>query len=243
MAKEREPNPRKRWFPGKPLIPGASRTREQYRSDTYITLSNGVMTADIYEDGELNVWIESRKVVEEHLLLDRELTDEYRAFLEKEDPPGSWSDHRQAWIKSKKWRIGEYGSDNTYNWDNFYFWGSTFEFTHFITKDGYEGAIIQWHLGGDARGGYTAGEVWMGSFSDFIMMQEEGDPKSPEAFLSVNDQLEGGLVWALAELGALDHPEDLPDHIREALDAIAQEERRAMERATGQTYFWPEGAP
>ena len=244
MAKK-EPSPRKRWYPGKPLIPGAARTREQYRGKTYITIGNGIMTADIHEDGELNVWIDSRKIAPEHLSLDTELTHEYRRFVDEKEAElsGSWLEQREAWIKAKKWRLGEYGSDNTNSLDNFYFWGSTFEFTHFITREGDEGAIIMWEGGDGHRRGYYAPEVWMGDFSGFMSAQEEGDPSSPETFLNVNYQMEGGLLWALAELGALDHPEDLPDFIQKAFVMIAQEERRAMERATGQTYFWPEFTP
>lgn len=234
---KKEQKLRKRWYPGKPLIPGAVRTRLEHQGETYITLNNGWMSADIYKDGELNVSIDSRKIAPEHLALDEGLTQEFRRFLEEEAPPGSWLDQREAWIKSKKWRLGEFGSDNTYNLDNTYFWGDTFEYSHFITDEGEEGAILKWQ---EVGGGYSNSEVWMGDFSNFMNLQEEGDPGSPETFLSVNDLMEGGLVLALDELGALNHPEDLPVFMQKALSMIAEEGRRTRERATGQTYFWPE---
>lgn len=237
---KKEQKLRKRWYPGKPLIPGAVRTREEYRGKTFITLNNGWMSADIYEDGELNVSIDSEKIAPEHLSFDATLTEEFRRFLDEKEPPGSWSEQREAWIKSKKWRLGEFLSDNTYNWDNAYFWGDTFEYTHFITREGEEGAIVKWQQTG---GGYSPSEVWMGDFPGFISTQEESDPSSPETFLSVNHLLEGGLVWALAELGALERPEELSAQIQKALAILTLEERRAMERATGQTYLWPEATP
>lgn len=210
-----------------PVPPWHTDVKVVYAGDMFIELEGGSTKAEVSWDGSWYCSYDSRKDIKDYMKLDRRLTEKIQADLASTYEGGGWAEWRKAWLKSetfpvgargpKDWhpkgkreplgkvygpRSGGYGSDNTTNMDSAYWWGDTFEYTHFLTTDGdEEGAIIMWHLGGDVRGNYSNAEVWMGDFGEFMGSQKESDPESPDSFLHWNRSFDGLLLWAMDELG------------------------------------------
>jgi hypothetical protein len=211
-------------------------------------------TADIFHrDFEWSISIDSMAAIKSHMTLDTRMTKDIQEFWEadKEKHYGStYKDRIMRWLKGgiarsvrsgpKEWRperkhhgitaklTDTYGYANTYNEDSAYWWGDTFEFAHFETEDGDEGAVILWNRGGGPMGSYFQPEVWMGDFEEFMSFQNEGDPWSVETFLGWNSTFENGFMWAWEKMGVFDDPdehiEDLKDrHVKQVLDAIEKE--------------------
>jgi hypothetical protein len=215
----------KKVLPSPPWKTGAKVT---YACDMFYTIKFGSSEAHVDWDGDWWVSHDSRKEIVDHMALDRDMTKKIQKDFEAGYGYGSdgWAKWIREWIegtavlsgkvgpkdwypKGKKQAFGSVfgrnqggmGSGNTTNEDSAYFWGDTFEYTHFLTTDGDEGVVIMWHGGGDVRGNYNLPEIWMGDFGGFMSLQEEGDPKGPEAFLSWNEGFQNTLLWAFDELG------------------------------------------
>lgn len=131
---------------------------------------------------EIIMFWDTDKFFNDHLDKDQNLTDKIQKDFEDYDG-GGWADWREEWVKKQGWKVGELGSGNTYNEDNFYFWGDVFEFTDFKTSDGKEGVVIMKHIGGDVRGNYEYPEVYMGDFMDVYSSLSVGDPDEEKAQL------------------------------------------------------------
>ncbi len=141
---------------------------------------NGTMWAS-EEKLQFAINIDSKKIVDNYLSFDKKMTDKIRKEIGQFEDIGSWADQREAWIESKKWKA--VNSGNTYNNDEAYFWGSTFEWTEFDTDKGENGAIILWHMGGDVRGNYEPETIYFGDFQDFFAAQYFGDAEEEIAYL------------------------------------------------------------
>jgi hypothetical protein len=275
-------------------IPWAKQVKVTWSSDMSIELERGDTKLDIQKDGTWWGSIDSRKRIFEWMELDKKLTRQIKDDFDTHYDGGGFIEFMGNWVRGKlpggkapegpkEWmptrtrkRIGKlfgpdrggYGSENTYNWDNAYFWGDTFEYVHFLSVDDEEGAVVMWHIGGDVRGNYAAPEVWMGSFGEFMGSQDEGDPKSADTFLTYNGMFENGIVWALFELELFDGEQEIPDQVVRAIKeypkilypqlveqivenrdllpieivnaagTVLDQERRATEKAAGQKYLW-----
>jgi hypothetical protein len=250
------------------------------------------MTADVWhKDFEWSVSKNSKIEIDEYMDLDEKLTKDIQEFweLDQEKNYGkTYRDRIERWLGGgvhspsqrvgpKEWRPGKrtpkiqaklanYGYGNTYNEDNSYFWGDVFEFGHFKTDDGDEGAVILWQGGGDPRGNYHLPMVYVGNFEGFMDSQYEHDPWDPDVFLSYNHAFENGFLWSWHKLGVFDDPAeqivDLKDrHVQQVLRAIEkdpsillpesvekilqkavqwlmQNHRRDLEKALGQKLIW-----
>lgn len=212
-----------------PKVPWDSEVEVVYAGDMFYSLRLGTVEAEVHWDGTWWCNHDSREEISDHMRIDGPMTVQIQADFEKTYDGGGWADWREKWVRGativpqgrlgpKDWvpkgrnihrkfgkvfgpDRGGYGSENTYNLDSTYWWGDTFEYTHFITADDEEGAILQWHNGGDARGNYGAPEIWMGGFGSFMQSQDEGEPESPETFLHWNNRFDNTLLWAFDELG------------------------------------------
>lgn len=212
-------------------------------------------TADIWhKDFEWSVSIDSRTQIEHYMKLDERLTkdlDEWWMEKEREHVPMTYKSKILGWLKGgisksdqptgpKEWRparkvskikaklTDSYGYQNTYNEDSTYWLGDQFEFAHFETDDGEEGAVILWNRGGGPMGSYSQAEVWLGRFEEFMDAQYDHDPHSVESFINWNDLFENAFMWSWHKLGVFDDPdehiEDLSDrHVKQVLDAIEKE--------------------
>lgn len=212
------------------------------------------MTADVWhKDFEWSVSKNSKIEIEEYMEPNERLTKDIQEWWEEQDDKHADTNYRSrilGWLKGgighyshpegpKEWRptrkqpkikakLSQYGYGNTYNEDNSYYLGDVFEFAHFETDDGDEGAVILWQGGGDPRGGYHMPVVYIGNFEEFMDSQYEHSPWDYETFLSYNETFENGFMWAWHKLGVFDDPEeniqDLSDeHVRQVLDAIQKD--------------------
>lgn len=130
--------------------------------------------------------------------------------------------------RTKPWKLDTYGYGNTYNEDSAYYWGDVFEFAHFKTDEGDEGAVILWQGGGDPRGNYHLPMVYMGDFEEFLDSQYEREPWSVETFLNWNSTFENGFMWAWEKIGVFDDPDEHilrydDRHVKQVLKAIEKE--------------------
>lgn len=105
------------------------------------------------------------------------------------------------------WKTGVYGSGNSFNFGEDCWLGDVFEYTHLVTPHD-EGAVIRWHLGGDVRVNYSEPEVWIGGFEEFMGTQQDCDWFSDEGFLNWNANFQGGIIWAIDQLGGFDGVEE-----------------------------------
>jgi hypothetical protein len=140
-----------------------------------LKLDRGTGEINIMGDPEVIINYDSSQDIKDYMDLDKKLTKEVQKVFDSYDG-GGWLDWREEWVKSKKWKLGEFRSGNTYEDDNYYFWGSVFEYTTFKDAKGKSGAVIMWHRGGDVRGNYSDPEVWLGDFESFYSSQHIGDP-------------------------------------------------------------------
>lgn len=206
-----------------PVPPWETDVKVEYASDMFITLKNGTLEIHVDWDGTWWGSRDSSKEIADYMDLDKGMTATIQSDWEEGGRHEGFYDFCRKWLKGtlvpvdkkigpKDWvprgkksemrrfghvlgpDAGGYGSENTYNLDGTYFWGDTFEYTHFLTTDDDdEGAIILWHG--------SPPEVWMGDFGQFISSQDEGDPKSSEAFLHWNGIFGNTILWAFDELG------------------------------------------
>lgn len=273
---------------GIPQIPWAERTGVIRATDSYISIEQGTITADISYRGVVDIEHDSRKEIDEYMTLDPDLTEEVKKFVQAcEDDT---MDCIKKWVKGpnhppaldipdgvKEWRpapvravppvewiLGELGQGSTYGDDRWF--GSRFEYTHFLTPEGIEGLIVVWNQGT---------EVWIGYVNDF--WTEQQSPIEDEDLVNYNVFLENGIIWALDQFGLFEDPEkadeDLPawvvdaishdpdllwpelvDRMRPVLSELPEKLERAVirwvtrrlqeeEKATGQRYFWPHVYP
>lgn len=210
-------------------------------------------TADIWhKDFEWSVLIDSRSQIEHYMQLDKVLTKDLDEWWDQKDSEGADTAYKSrvlGWLKGgihqpqhpqgpKEWRpsrkvskinakLDTYGYANTYNEDNTYWLGDQFEFAHFKTDDGDEGAVILWNTGGGPMGRYSRAEVWMGDFEEFMDGQYDNDPHSIESFLRWNDLFENGFMWAWEKMGVFEDPEEIEDwsdrHVIQVTGAIKKE--------------------
>lgn len=237
-------------------IPWAEHTKVTYQSDSSIDLRAGpVETADIWQDDfEWSVLLNPKIAIDGLMELDSRLTKDIQEFWEGDEKEHYSSPYRERilrWLRGgivvakhpegpKEWRpirkqpkikaelTDSYGYGNTYNEDDSYYWGDVFEYAHFETEDGDEGAVILWQGGGDPRGNYHAPMVYMGDFEDFFDSLYEHSPWDVETFLKWNSTFENGFMWAWEKMGVFDDPEGhikrLDDkHGLQVLDAIEKD--------------------
>lgn len=211
-----------------------------------------------HEDFEWSVSINSKIAIDRYMKLNESLTRDIQDHFEEiESTSGpstfqkrimDWLEHGlvakalpregpKEWRPSPKgrqkrlepWKLSEtYGYGNTYNEDNAYYWGDVFEFAHFETDEGEEGAVIMWQGGGDPRGNYHEPQVYLGNFEEFMVSQYEHDPWSRETFSHWNDVFENGFMWAWEKMGVFDDPDEhianLTDrHVKQVLEAIEED--------------------
>lgn len=155
----------------------------------YTDLPISYVDIHITNTPEVFIGIDSRELAKEMLKLDKELTNKIQKDFEETGWNTHWKDWREEWIKNNIPNASQFWSGNTYNFDNYYFWGGVFEFTVF--DNGVEtGIVVQWHLGGDVRGNYTLPEVWFGDVYSFFSMQEFDHPiEELPAFFGYKDYL------------------------------------------------------
>lgn len=214
----------------------------------------GRTTAECFsKDFEWSVTLDSKSDIESYMDLDERLTKSIQDFWEvdkEEHYSSSFQDRILRWLKGggrqgkvklgpKEWRphrkghgpVGkltdEYGYGNTYNEDNTYYWGDMFEFAHIETEEGEEGAVILWNTSGGPMGGYTLPEVWLGTFSDFMLLQSEYEPYSYETFLNWNANFENAFMWGFEKLGYFD---DWDEHVIDFSDSRVQGVLEAIEK-------------
>lgn len=212
------------------------------------------MTADIWhKDFEWSVSKNSKIEIEEYMELDSRLSKDIQEFWEGDQEAHYSSPYRDRimrWLRGgmvvaqhpegpKEWRpakkqpkikadLSNYGYGNTYNEDNAYYWGDVFEFAHFETDEGDEGAVILWQGGGDPRGNYHMPQVYLGNFEEFMDSQYEHSPWDYETFLGYNQTFENGFMWAWEKMGVFDDPDehidDLSDkHVKQVLEGIQKD--------------------
>lgn len=187
--------------------------------------------------------------------LTRDIQDHFEEMQNRADGPTTFRDKIMNWLKHgiigkplpregpkewrppskvrekrpKPWKLSDsYGYGTTYNEDDSYYWGDVFEFAHFETDEGDEGAVIMWQGGGDPRGNYGMPQVYLGNFEEFMGAQYENDPWSYEAFRQWNDSFENGFMWAWEKMGVFgdggEQIEDLSDkRVKQVLEAIEKE--------------------
>lgn len=178
----------------------------------------------IDQSGRYDVQFESRALAVKSMKLDPDRTKEIQKYMRSmgfdrvpRDPAGRelLQKYLEAWVmphasRSPKggrewpagregWTVGILSSSNTRRMLNFL--GSAFDYVHFITAAGGEGAVILWR---EPSGEYSEPEVWTGPFEDFLAVQESGDEEGPLAFLKWNETFENGFVWAITELGGFE---------------------------------------
>lgn len=213
-------------------------------------------TADIWhKDFEWSVSKNSKIEIEDYMDLDPKMTNEIHEWWEEDLGKnygqtykdrvlrylqGGVREQRRLPVGPKEWSPGKkrikikaeltdtYGYGNTYNEDPAHWWGDVFEFGHFTTAEGDEGAVILWQGGGDPRGNYHTPQVYLGQFEDFMDSQYEHSPWDVETFLRYNGAFENGFMWAWEKMGVFDGPEekiaDLNDrHVKQALGAIQKD--------------------
>lgn len=239
-------------------IPWTQYVKVTDQSDLSISLElGGDQTASIWhKDFEWSISLNTKIMIDNHMTLDERLTKDIQEYWEAQESGGTFKEKILGWLKGgvviervpkrkgpKEWRprpslepkikariknTDGYGYGNTTNEDNAYYWGDVFEFAHFETVDGDEGAVIIWHGGGDPRGNYGMPMVYMGDFGEFMDSQYEHDPWSYETFLSWNSNFENGFMWSFEKLGVFDdwdeHIQDYDDrHVKQVLKAIEKD--------------------
>jgi len=257
------------------------------KANGIIRLKSGHTTVEIETGGELIFSVDSKSLIEDHMELHKALTAEVQEWFKKECEGRRyrWLECIKEWVEGKKepqgvkewrpririqgkpWKIGYRGQANTYN--QTYWWGHAFEYTHFEMPDKREGLVIMWHRGGDIRGNYDYPEVWIGSVDEFLDLQYEPAAKDPGTIASYNRYFENGILWAYDQHDLFEY-NDLPEWALEAIGSdpwllwpdlvdrlipIVNEldeeiqnavriwielRRREAEKATGQRLFWPE---
>lgn len=125
---------------------------------------------------------DSRCLIEQYASKDDELTKKIQADFEESYAGKLWTDWIEEWLKGQGFTVVGEG-ENTYNWDNAYWWGSVFEYVRFVDDKGNEGAVFMWHLGGDVRGNYEYPEVWFGNMDEFFGIQHVYSPEEEWGYL------------------------------------------------------------
>lgn len=114
-------------------------------------------------------------------------------------------------------RLDVHGFDDTETWAPFYR-GDRFRFAHFKTKEGQEGAVIQWYDPMTKR--FNVPAVFIGDFTRFMRDQSVEESDDAEYWAEMNDLFENVPMWALEQLGSFDSAGLLTDQV---LEAIAQD--------------------
>ena len=96
--------------------------------------------------------------------------------------------------------------------------GDRFRFAHFKTKEGQEGAVIQWYDPMTKR--FNVPAVFLGDFAGYMRDQSVEAFDGPEYWMEINELFENTPMWALEQLGAFDSAGTLGDQV---LEAIAQD--------------------
>jgi hypothetical protein len=200
---------------------------------------NGSLKGHIDLDGAYWLFFDSRTLVHDFMQKSDKLTEQilehWRAYERRVNPNHkettltyleNWINVHpfRSWGKKpiypagrENWSTGQYESGNTMNFGDECWIGDVFTFAHFYMDPG-EGAIILWHRGGDVRGNYEEPEVWLGDFEGFMNTQNWCEWSDADGFLTWNETLGGGFMWALQKMGSFDDPEiDLNPVIWEAM--------------------------
>jgi hypothetical protein len=175
-------------------------------------------------------------------------------------PPGvlDWSPehHPPKWPKIGKIASSGIGSDiSGEGWI-----GTRFSYVHFRMPDGDEGIVVDWTEGPP--------EVWTGDIDGFFSMNNE-DFSDWNTYENYNDTFENGLLWALDRMDLfesqgipewavkviannpellwpevveklLPRGEALPEKLWLAVGQWVDKRREEREKATGQSYLWPQ---
>lgn len=141
---------------------------ENYEGSFYIdTKTNNI---------EFLINIDSKSNIENFMTQDPILTEIYfNNFSDDYNKSNirGWSEYIKSVLEKNGFEITMSGS--TYNEDNYYFWGSVYEYVAFMTEN-IAGVVIMHHLGGDVRGNYEWPIVYIGDFGEFFSFEYMSDP-------------------------------------------------------------------
>lgn len=219
-------------------IPGTDSTVEVATGPYWVKIRRGPLTATVLRTGEFDLDFDSKILIRNFMTKDEEKTREIRGKFQTPGVLDIWEDYLRHWAEPppmlsfrhgqvvSTWpegpdqprRIVGHGLDTTTSWARKYYKGSVFRFVHFETKEGQEGAVIQWGEDGDR---YGEPEVWIGKFEEFMSAQSLYQPGGTDEFLEFNGFFENGFMWALEKLGAFDEPPTVLT--QEVLEAIAED--------------------
>jgi hypothetical protein len=217
--------PKKEW-----QIPWAKETRVDYVGDSYVSLERGSVSVDLFDYGGFSISNDSKEDIKNYMQLDEGLTRNFQKFVTRYQESHTWSYEEMmlAWLRGENpselrrertldwspgeeqryfFKLEELGTQNTQNFGERWT-GDVFEFAHFKTPEGKEGAIIFW----EGRSGlYEEPEVWLGDFDSFIDSEWQHGSQDWDEFRNYNDYFENGLLWAFDLMGAFENPEQLSD--------------------------------
>lgn len=167
---------------------------------------NGMFDIEVWDDQVL-VHLHSKAYADVYLTKNTKMTNKIRRDYDKYYDGGGWLDWIKEWLRSQGYTT--LMADNTYNWDNYYWWGDVFEFVMFQKDedDSYPipswddddaGIVIMWHIGGDVRGNYEEPIVYNGSVEEFHSVQDMGDPEDETQYF-IKDSLVKKIQKSLKE--------------------------------------------
>lgn len=191
------------------------------------------ITASISRGGSVDLEVDSRKNISEHMEKSEELTNSLRRFLKRKG--GFFIDGTLDWLggseeadvppwegnkpgvmdwwpgyDAKKGRVGKLAYHKTGRIVDItdYWIGSGFPYVHFRLPDGDEGLAIDWGEHHETHSNLTRlgtpeGQEVWIGYVEGFLMANEESFDSSESYVAYNDQFENGLLWALDLMGSL----------------------------------------
>jgi hypothetical protein len=189
--------------------------------------------ANIHRNGSVDLKVDSRKNIGDHMDRSEELTNSLRRYLKRKD--GFFIDGTLDWLggsdesdvppwegnkpgvmdwwpgyDAQKGRVGKLAYHKTGRVADItdYWIGSSFPYVHFRLPDGDEGLAIDWgeHLERHSnlvRLGTPEGQEVWVGNVDLFLAANEEFFDSWESYAAYNEQFENGLLWALDLMGSL----------------------------------------
>jgi len=227
------------------LLPGSRSVRVDHSKkhktiDLYI---DEPPTQAHIEDGMFYILVDSRKLAKDYMEKNEEMTKNLQYAQEICDD--SFQELMDGWINgtldcSEDSRAPEKGPKdwsplatrfrprgtldtvgNTYNYDGSQWQGEVYEYATFRMPDGKRAFAVFWHLGGDPRGNYDAPEVWVGNVEAFLEAQWM-DTNSDDVLDELDEQFDGGLVWAVEQLDLLGPEAETPYELKSLIEERPQ---------------------
>lgn len=251
------------------LLPGSKRVQVDHSKAHHtidLSIQDPPMEAHI-ERGLFYVLIDSRKLASDFMKKDEAMTrslqyaqdicsDGFRDLMEgwiegtldcskdgkvPEKGPKDWSPLSGSAQFPQRGEVLEH--ENTYNLEGSGYWqGSVYEYMTFKLWNGKEAMAVFWHKGGDPRGNYDPPEVWIGDVERFLDAQriDFGDMNELD---SMDEEFDGGLVWAVEELHLLQADEsDTPSELRRLIvnrpKLLSDRARKDIERHPKKYAAW-----